>query len=275
MSMKNNCLKNFNLTILLLIILTGSQCTSECRLYKRVGGPPLLLVSGTKALLWFNGIHGHHPKNPMFEDIAQTFREFEPDFVLVERNAERNIPDSRLSAIREGESKFVAYLSQAQQIPMGGTEPTDAAIFHNLETLYTKEELLATYIIRQMVQWNREAVDTSFESNLLKFSNHVNQALQYSTAPLTLDQLSEILEPYSGIHAINNANYTAFDAKTYLYFSDNLIHTIYKDIIAFRNIYVVQTIQQKLKEYNKIYIMMGFDHAIEVKPQLQMIFDTL
>jgi len=253
-----------------MIVLSATLilgCNSERRIYRRVGGNHLHLQSGKKELFWFNGMHGTDPRNPMFADITLEFKLFNPGFVLVEGVGK--IPTDSISAIKSGESVYVAWLANQKNIPFESTEPGDTSIFEHLEKSYSKKEILAMYIIRQMVQWKRENIGDQFENDIEHFGNSVNLTLNYQSEQLSLSEISGILKPYTEIEKLSNANWQQFEAKNYLYFSRNRINEIYEATSEFRNIYLLQLIESRLETYQRIFIMMGFDHAKELTLELQ------
>ncbi len=260
-----------NKILVVAILIFMLACNTERRIYKRVGGNHLHLVSGDKELYWFNGIHGTDPSNPMFYDISVKFAKFAPDLVLVEGNA--TAPTDSLDAICHGESSYVAYLAQINIIQVQSTEPTDSCIFNYLLNTYSKDEILAMYLIRQMVQWQREKAFINFEVKAVNFVNGINKTLKYSEISITLSQVSIILQPYTNIRDLNNNNWNDFDAKQYLYFSKNRINEIYEQVSAYRNIYLMQLLKEKLECNNKIFIMMGFDHAKELDSELRTLYN--
>lgn len=97
-------------------------------------------------------MHGSNPNNPMFKDIKNEFQKFKPEFVLVEGNANYNIPQDSLSAKKKGESVYVAFLAKQNMIPCQSSEPSDSCLNDFLMKKYRKEDILTMYIIRQMVQ---------------------------------------------------------------------------------------------------------------------------
>lgn len=265
-------MKKINLFSFLIIFLLIS-CHSEYRIYKRVGGNHLNLKSGDKELFWFSGMHGSNPNNPMFEDIKIEFQNFKPDFVLVEGNANYDIPHDSLSAIKKGESVYVAFLASQSVIPCQSTEPSDSSLNNFLINKYNKEDILTMYIIRQMVQWGRiKKLEPDFNKRLINFANSISNDIQYSDKELSLTQLSLLLKLHTNIDELNNETWHDFDAKNYIYFSTNIISEIYNMTSEYRNIYLIDIIKEKTKSYNKIFVMMGFDHAKELKKELHEIF---
>lgn len=254
----------------LFIVISLNSCNTEYKIYKRVGGNHLSIKSGDKELFWFSGMHGSDPNNPMFKDIYNELKKFDPELILVEGNANYNIPVDSSSAIKEGESVYVAYLAGQRMIPCQGTEPPDSSLNNYLMKKYRKEDILSMYIIRQMVQWGREKkLDPNFNERIVSFTNSINNELHYSDTDLSLTQISLLLKPYTDIDELNNETWHNFDAKKYIYYSANIISEIYNLTYKFRNIYLVDLINDMFKSYNKIFVMMGFDHAKEIEKELR------
>ncbi|MBN2774432.1 MAG: hypothetical protein JXR31_09315, partial [Prolixibacteraceae bacterium] len=138
---------------------------------------------------------------------------------------------------------------------------------------YRKEDILAMYIIRQMVQWGRQKGSVpDFNERLVSLANCESKNLGYSKNELTLKEISKLLLPHSKMETIDKNNWREFETKNYIYFSENIIHEIWQKTIDFRNIYLVNLIREKKKIYNRIFIMMGFDHARETENELKSIY---
>lgn len=258
---------------LLIAFLVLTSCQSEKRIYKRVGGDHLHLKAKNKELFWFSGMHGSNPKNPMFADIKREFESFSPHLVFVEGHANKSIYENELDAIRNGESAYVSFLARNNGITCLDIEPNDSIINHYLFRKYGKEEVLSMYLIRQMIQWGRNKnKDFNFEEQVISYINWENSNIGHFNKEITLDMVSKLLNPYSGIQSINNQNWRNFDAKTYLYFSDNKISEVYNAISEYRNIYLVDVIKESISKYDKIFVMMGFDHAKEMNAELRLLF---
>ncbi len=264
--------KNWQL-VFVSILLASVSCNSEYRLYQRVGGDHLHLKSGNKELFWFNGIHGNDPKNKMFNEINEELRKFSPDAVLVEGHANRYTHKDELSAIRSGESEYVSFLAREDNIACFDIEPSDSLVNRYLIEKYGKKDVLTMYLIRQMVQWNRSKKNkTDFEQQVIEYLTWEDSHIGYFGRKITMESVTELLKPHTDFESINNDNWYDFDAKKYIYFSSNRISIIYNDISNFRNEYLLSIIRQKKSEYDKVFIMMGFDHAKEVEKEIIEIY---
>lgn len=251
--------------LLITIILVFNGCNSEKRIYYRVGRNHLYLQHKNKALFWFNGVHGVDPDNPMFKDIAKAFIDFKPDYVLYEGNA--TAPDDSLQSILKGENVYVSYLANQFGIPSQSSEPDDSCIFQYLQDSFHNDEIFAMYFIRQMVQWQREGVRV-FDSTATVFISGSAPVWLETKGQPNMKQISDKIKPYTGISLLTNNNWKDFDAKKYLYFSDSRINDVYNAVSDYRNIFLLQLIEKQLKLHDRIFIMIGFDHAKEIEREL-------
>lgn len=264
-------LKLVKLVFLFAII---ASCNTEIRTYKRVGGVHLHLKSAKKELFWFNGIHGNNPKNPMFNDIKTELKKFKPSAVFVEGHFHISKHKDELSAIKSGECSYVAFLSKSDKIDCFNIEPTDSALNAHLIRKFSKKEVITMYLIRQMVQWGRNKKKIAdFEKTAIDYLKWENKTIGFFNDEITQESISDLLNPHSKMENINNTNWEQFDAKKYLYFSKNKINKVYEETSNYRNIYMVEEIGRKLKDYDRVFIMMGFDHAKEMKSEIVNIFN--
>ncbi len=261
-----------NLFLISILSLTLLGCNSEIRTYKRVGGNHLHLKTGNKELFWFSGIHGYNPENPMFRDIKEEFNSFKPDIVLVEGHFNDERFEDEISAIKSGESAYVSYLAMQNKLPCSDVEPPDSNLNKYLISKYGKRNVLTMYLIRQMIQWSRSPKNMDFEEIIIAYVKWEDENIGYFNDEITLDKISLLLEPHTNTDKIDNSNWLTFDAKKYLYFSENEISRVYNETLNYRNIYLVDLIENKKSEYDRIFIMMGFDHAKEVNESLAKIY---
>jgi hypothetical protein len=71
---------------------------------------------------------------------------------------------------------------------------------------------------------------------------------------------------------VDNGNWRIVPAYELIHENTTIIHPIWADTIALRNTYLVELIGEKKKAYKKIFVMMGFDHAIETRKDLQALY---
>ncbi len=269
--MKINQFRNLIIFLYLLLSILSSCDTLT---YLRKGRNHLYLNDGTHELFWFNGIHSNDPKNIMFADLEKKFINFNPDFVLVEGGRDKNIKQNRNDAILHGESSFVAYLANMNKIECSSIEPSDSYIGEKLLLKYKMEDIIAMIAIRQINQWQRESKNRSidFINMLIGFIRASSERLFINiNLEINLKFIQDITEPHIGFR-INNDNWLSVPAFKIIHDDKNIINSILSETITIRNIYLIELIQEKRKKYNKIFIMMGFDHAKATMDELKTIY---
>jgi hypothetical protein len=78
-------------------------------------------------------------------------------------------------------------------------------------------------------------------------------------------------ERYVGFKA-GNENWRSVPEYKLIHENTTIIHPICADTIALRNTYLAELIGEKKKTYKKIFVMMGFDHAIETEKELRALY---
>lgn len=258
---------------IIIVVLLGSMINT----YSRTDEDHLHLKSEKKELFWFNGIHCNDPNHRMFNDIRKEFSSFKPDLVLVEGGANtleaKNAKEAILSG---GEPGFASYLAKDENITVENIEPRNSDVYKYLLNKYEKNDVMAMFILRQLNQKQMESdnLEVIFNQYFLSYINKmIEDGFTVDKREVNLYYISEILEPHIGFK-INNSNWKEAKAKNIVYSDDGIIHNIWKDTIDFRNNHVVQLIDNKLQDYNRIFIMMGFDHAEEKEKEIREVFDS-
>lgn len=255
----------------ILIVVTCWGCNSSKGVYENVRGKHLIIAQGNKTLFWFSGIHSNDPQSLMFEDIRDAIQEFHPSYILVEGGSNERNYSSENEAILNGESAFAAHLANNLKIPCGNIEPSDLKINNHLLTTYPPEEILAMYVFRQMYQWQREADHKSID---------IEQSLSSFIAGDTFEGLpkygeqdiSSIMDEYVGYH-VDNTNWKKVDTYSLVYADHGKLHDVWQATYDYRNQYILEILPGLFTEYDKIFIVMGFDHAEDLKSDLEVMMN--
>lgn len=258
-----------------IAIFIFTSCGVQDDSYARVKGKDLHLISDEKELFWFSGIHNNNPKHEMFNDIKKQFTTFKPDYVLVEGDANKYSYTSEIHAKSKGESAYVSYLCDKGNIEVGSIEPPIETQIHQLLKTYKENDILAMYILRQINQIQRESqnVNINFFNYIVPFTQrYVSKEFSYSSKDIDNDFIVRILEPHIKMK-INNDNWKQVDAYSIVYSNNGIIHSIYTNVLNYRDEYSIGLISNKLKSYNRIFIMMGADHIKAQEKALRKIFD--
>ena len=260
-----------------IALLVCTSCSNQHDPYARFKGKDLNLKSGYKELFWFSGIHNNNPEHEMFDDIKDKFISFKPDLVLVEGNANNKIYTSEINAKLEGESAYVTYLSNESNIEIMSIEPPFENQIQLLLKTYKEDDILAMYILRQIYQIQRENqyVDINFFEYMVRYTEGlITKESSYSNKDIDSDFIVRILEPHIKI-MIDNDNWKRVDAESIVYSDNGIINSIYTDVLKYRDEYSIDLISEKLKHYNRIFIMMGADHIKAQEEELRKIFDEI
>ena len=246
-------------------------------LYDTFGGNNLHLILGEKELFWFDAWHSNDPNDPMFERIENSFNSFNPDLVLVEGGFNM-FEGNRDEAISEGESSFTVYLANQNNVTVEDIEPTFAAQIAYLQSRYEPEQILAMYHIRQIGSMLNEPVDTDFDFNDYLISEtqyFIDNGLEIEVN--SLDEILEIINSYLP-QSINSETWRTgtgvSDVYNDFFKGKGVLSPIYLDIYNFRNRYLVELIQKRQVEYNRIFIVMGGQHLIDTKEQLRELYSV-
>ncbi len=256
-----------SLVIIILIVILNVTHVWKNYKYRIFAADHLELSNGHTSLFWFDVVHSNNPRDIMFKDLESLLTENEPDLVLVE-GGYNTFQGSRETAIAEGESAFAAYIAKQNGILVEDIEPPFAKQIAYLQTKYDPDAILAMYLLRQIGSESlmQEEHNINFCDNLENMTYFlIENGLNYQNVNTgnILATLNRFLpEP------INDQNWRGL--KVYQIYAKNkgIIHTIYDDITSYRNMYLVELVQQKT-HCDKIFIVMGGQHLKDTKRQLQ------
>ncbi len=234
----------------------------------------LLLEGQSKTLLFFGSVHSNDPDDPMFDDIEDKFKSFNPDFVLIEGGYNESVYASKQEAIREGEMAFVSYLTSELNLPDGNIDPSIPYVDSMLLLTYTSEAILTMYVLRQIYQYQREIENKSFDFKL-RIVGFANRIIHGGTLNLVdsldFDQLFSLVKKEGNL-TITEENWIETDIYPFIYKPGSNINSIYEIVIQIRDDYAVSKIMNSLHLYNRVFIIMGGDHLKDQKEKLKAEF---
>ena len=266
---------SLSLSIIMITMAICLGCNTSKGIYENVRGKHLIVENGNKKLFWFSGIHSNDPKSEMFDDIRQEISNFSPSYVLVEGGSNSNNYDSENEAKLAGESAYASFLAKKLNIPCGNIEPSSADINDHLKRSYSVESILAMYILRQMHQKQRESANVSidFSGYFLGFiESNIREGLPYVIS--NSDAISILIDPYVGYH-VDQSNWLRVNTFHLVYKKTGLIHDIWQETYNFRNEHVLEILKKLFISYDRIFIVMGFDHAEDLSLELHQLIKNI
>lgn len=259
--------------IFVLFIFVTASCASISE--SRIHGVQIIdLKSESKHLLFYGSRHCNDKSDPMFKDIEKYFSTTNPQIVLVEGYMNKNEYENSDMAILDGESAYVSYLAQKQNIPLDTVEPSLEEQYKRLLSKYDKEKVLSMYILRQLYQYQNKQGESpkSIHELLTRFvSGMMQKGFPLSESQTKFEYIRGLLKQYINIE-IDESNWTKLDVYSVVYKKGSEINDIYKEVYIARNEFLVSTIEKNLNEYDRIFIIMGSQHVIDEKNEINQIF---
>lgn len=234
----------------------------------------LILSDGERSLFWFYTIHTESAENPIFNEIELKIDEFCPDVVFVEGGCNRRRDTTNADAIKNGESSFASFYAKSKGILVKDIEPPFEDQLRYLKPKYSTESILAFYIVRQIgsVQLVGNVRKLSLEQIMKGMMNDlVKGGLVIDSTLLGFDRLLEVVN-LNISKKIDSTNWEG--SKMYKEYAsnyrrgNNALQNIYKEIVSYRNNYLVSLLEKSKNEYKRIFIVMGNAHLTETKDSL-------
>jgi hypothetical protein len=251
------------------LLLCCIGCNTSNSVYENVQGKHLILRNGEKQLFWFSGIHSNDPASPMFGDIQKEMTGFQPSYVLVEGGFDRIEYSSEDEAILDGESAYASHLARNLGFPVGNIEPTDGEINDRLLEEFSPREILSMYLFRQMVQSQREAKNKDIQyEQMLEEILHSGLTAGLPEIDLGGGISAALVDPYAG-YPVDQENWLDVDAYSVVYDQSGELYGIWKAANDFRNQHILILLADLYKHCDRIFIVMGFDHARDLSTQLE------
>ncbi len=262
------------LLILIIAVVLNATHVWKNNQYRFLHGKHLYLQSEGKELFWFDVAHSNNPDDIMFRLLEAEFDSFSPDLVLVEGGA-NSFEGTRNEAILEGENCFGAYLAKAASIPVEDIEPPFIKQIEYLQNKYAPEDIFAMYVLRQIgsMELMPEDINTNFDAFALDEIQYLtNEGLLYEgkTSDDVLNTLNKYLpEP------MNRDNWLSLNVFRIYANEKGIVNDIYLDVVEYRNIHLVELIKGKSLTYNRIFVVMGGQHLLDTKKELQKVYSGI
>ncbi len=257
--------------ILIMAIVLNATHVWKNNQYRFLHGKHLHLKSEGKELFWFDVSHSNNPDDVMFRLLENEFDSFSPDLVLVEGGA-NSFEGTRDEAVLEGENSFGAYLAKTANIPVEDIEPPFIKQIEYLQNKYASEDIFAMYALRQIgsMELMPEDISINFDEFALDEIQYLtNEGLLYEgkTSDDVLITLNKYLpEPMNRDNWLNLNVYRVYAKEK------GVVNDVYLDVVEYRNIHLVELIQERSLTYNRILIVMGGQHLLDTKEELQKIY---
>ncbi len=262
--------------IVVLLIFVTAACSNSVN--SSIQGVEIIdLKNNNKHLFFYGSRHCNDKSDPMFNDIERYFYNCSPQVVLVEGYYNKSLYADPEEAILHGESAFVSYLAQKENIPLDTVEPSMEEQYKNLLDRYDKEKVLSMYVLRQLYQYQfqQEENKRQIQQLLQQFVSGMREkGFPLKESETTFEYIRSLLKPYLKVE-LNENNWTEVDAYSIVYNQGSEINDIYQEVYKIRNEHLKSTIEESLKEYDRVFVIMGSQHVIDERDNINQIFSRV
>jgi hypothetical protein len=243
------------------------------------------LEEGGKRLTYFGSPHTNDPADPVFDQIAQSFSEIDPDMVYVEgmdwinkRKDDARGEASQISLERtkqENEAYFVLKLGIDAGADFESPEPAlSDEINYLLSKDFLGDDIFRFYLYRDIDEYLRGHGTKSLEDCKSYLEQHLNSFREASGwGDENLDRFEEQL--LSELDVGNGAFYNAqVDPIPWEDKPQTVLNEISRGSNRFRDEHIFERIVEGLKTHNHLFVVYGSAHAVMQEPALRALFGS-
>lgn len=243
-----------------------------------------------KKITYFGVEHSNNSEKPMFEEIKEKFKESNPQVVFVEgmhfsKNGKQELikeikkADPKIIIKEWGESGFVFKLATDAEVEVESPEPNFTEEIENLLSLgFSKDEIFAYYVYRQANSYQQMPEKPSIEDYLGSYIKRFQKDTCWEDFNYSLEHLKQIGKKIWGERS-NIKEYDVWrtnpvpykDKKIALW---NNVNRISQQSSYFRDKFMVQRIQEVMKNNDRLFIVFGSSHAFMQEPALRKMFEN-
>lgn len=209
----------------------------------------------------------------MFRHIEKFIDNIKPDIIFNEGGNPPTINDRNTSIRENGEAGFLKYLALKSNILIKNIEPIINDEISYLQKFYDNDEILLMYFYRQAIQFKREKEykNTDLKNSVSNYLSYLknNTSNYFHNTNNLYEYAIDLYERYFSI---------GFDLKSLKTkkiepnLNGNLLNQISYKSSYYRNKHVLKAIEDSIKIYDKVFVVMGKSHAIKIESSLNKLF---
>jgi len=245
-----------------------------------------------KDLYYIGTHHGTNIENVSHETIGQAIYKYKPQCVVLEGietvkgvspqlGIDPKLPPHVQAAryFQSEENVHTAELLRKKNVPFIGGEPPTSAVFKSVEQQgYSTKEVMGLYLLRMIPQWRRRGVlkdshqFTEMATNFLKspvFSHVPDQE------KLTLQEFNAWYDQHKA--ELGNKEYLqtiAADSNSNNAPDANYFQKMANSMDAARDSNIIATVNEVLKQYDKVLVVYGNAHQYTSEPIFEKMFES-
>lgn len=267
----------------------AQKLTPEQYARKRHNTPYLYtLGKGDAALTFIGAHHTYDPKDELLSVIDTQLQVIKPDTVVVEglQNIAGRASDELFiaglddeKAIKHGgEAVYTVRRALDTGIPWQSPEPSDAAIARELiGSFYTKEQILAWYVLRLLGQYHRRGETMPLSAYVAPFIVEFQKQTDWEDFEYSLDNALAIAASTVGhdIHQNNReraSEYTDPIPWPNRWEQQTTFNDMTRVVLALRDRTLMKHIAAELEAGKRLLVVYGAGHAVMQEPAWRFFF---
>ncbi|MEA3496238.1 MAG: hypothetical protein U9R42_09410 [Bacteroidota bacterium] len=235
------------------------------------------LNKNNKRLIVVGTLHSRDTTNNMFSEIEKIFIDFKPEIAINEGGQITKIYSDKNSAIiKNGETGLLKYLCDKQNIKMLNGDMPDKKEFYELETYYSKDEILFFFASERFVlpytYWGKKGnLDSLYKSNLIE-GYLVSEGIKLTSEEKQFSYYKSLYKRYFkkefNIDSIKSDDFSPIR-------NTNHFCEIARKSKELRDKYLIQQIEKQLENYDKVLVVFGGWHILAIEPALTQIINKI
>jgi len=245
-----------------------------------------------KDLYYIGTHHGTDLENVSHETIAQAINKYKPQCVILEGietnqgvspslGIDPKLPPQVQAAryLQSEENVHTAELLRKRNVPFVGGEPSVSTIFKSVEQRgYPPKEIMGLYLVRMIPIWRRRGVIKNREQFSEMATNFLMSPM-FSHVPdsekLTLDEFTAWYDQHKS--TVGNKDYlqlVASDSNSIHEPDANYFQQMANAMDVARDTNIIGTINNALKQYDKVLVVYGNAHQYTSEPIFEKMFGS-
>jgi hypothetical protein len=221
-----------------------------------------------KQLLVYGSYHTSDPTDSEVVNIEQTFLNFNPDLLLYEGDG-ISFGKTKRESLEYFEMGLVLYLADSLKIKAINIEPNSKDKYDYLLSKYPKNQVLLSILGLQITMM--QAVNENFQNKYpIMIKDLIREGFSLTKEEQSIEYFYKIYKDFYKIEF----SYENFDPNTIQAKSNKtILNEINQVSNKFRDQHILALVNDKLKNYNKIYLQIGGWHAIVCEPGFEQIMN--
>lgn len=214
----------------------------------------------SQSVMIYGSYHTSNPEDSIISDIESKLLDFEPDLILYEGDGIAIEETKEQSIEYYFEMGLVRYMARELNIRDMNLEPSSKERLDYLLKKYSKEEVLLASIGSQIMLLMVGEREEEFEASYNLFVRDLKkEGFPFTGGEMSIQHFYRVYEDFYGIpFAFSTFDYETIEIK----FNKTRLNKLNQESARYRDIFMINLIEENLKRHKRIYVQIGGRHAI-------------